>query len=200
MSERTGSTIDRTAVLGDEVTFLAGAGSRRAFLRNGTLATLAAAALAACKPAARAADSTAAATATAGTSVTGGTMPPAAVPTARQTADAMDAMHEKGIKAFPAKTEGKGNIPLEPRIEEGVKVFELTAKKVHWEVTPGQKVEAWTYNGLVPGPQIRVREGDACASTSRTSCPSRRRCTSTASSCRTTGRRAVHHAAADQAG
>ena len=30
-------------------------------------------------------------------------------PTGQQKADEMDAMHEKGIKAFPAKTEGKGN-------------------------------------------------------------------------------------------
>ena len=160
MSQRTSSTITRTGDAGDEVAFLSGAGSRRAFLRNGTLATIATAALAACKPSARAADTTVAAATTAGTSVTGGTMPPAAMPTARESADAMDAMHEKGIKAFPAKTEGKGNIPLEPRVEKGVKIFELTAKKVPWEVTPGQKVEAWTYNGMVPGPLIRVREGD----------------------------------------
>ncbi|MFO7171901.1 MAG: multicopper oxidase domain-containing protein [Bacillota bacterium] len=72
----------------------------------------------------------------------------------------MDAHHEAGIKAFPAPTEGKGAQPLEPRIENGVKVFELTCKKVQWEVEPGKKVEAWTYNGTVPGPLIRVTEGD----------------------------------------
>jgi FtsP/CotA-like multicopper oxidase with cupredoxin domain len=160
MSERTSSTIARPRDAVNEINFLGGTGSRRAFLRNGTLATIATAALAACKPAALAADTTVAKTTAAGTSVTGGTMPPAAVPTPRETADAMDAMHEKGIKAFPAKTEGRGNIPLEPRIEKGVKIFELTARKAQWEVTPGQKVEAWTYNGMVPGPLIRVREGD----------------------------------------
>ncbi len=37
---------------------------------------------------------------------------------------------------------------------------ELTAEKIQWEITPGQKVEAWAYNKQVPGPQIRVREGD----------------------------------------
>jgi FtsP/CotA-like multicopper oxidase with cupredoxin domain len=41
-----------------------------------------------------------------------------------------------------------------------VKVYELTAEEIDWEVEPGRKVRAWAYNGQVPGPQIRVREGD----------------------------------------
>jgi FtsP/CotA-like multicopper oxidase with cupredoxin domain len=41
-----------------------------------------------------------------------------------------------------------------------VKVFELTAKVVQWQVTPETTVEAWTYNGTMPGPEIRVTEGD----------------------------------------
>jgi FtsP/CotA-like multicopper oxidase with cupredoxin domain len=81
-------------------------------------------------------------------------------PSARQKADQMDAMHEKGIKAFPAKTEGQGNQLMEPRIEGGVKVYDLTAEEIQWEVEVGRKVKAWTYNRQVPGPQIRVREGD----------------------------------------
>ena len=79
---------------------------------------------------------------------------------AATTADEMDAMHEKGVKAFPAKTAGKGNQPLQPRLVNGVKVFELTCSEIMWEVTPGQRMKAWAYNGQVPGPQIRVREGD----------------------------------------
>ena len=42
----------------------------------------------------------------------------------------------------------------------GVKVFELTAKKIQWETEPGHIVEAWAYNDQVPGPQIRVTQGD----------------------------------------
>ena len=86
--------------------------------------------------------------------------PPAAPPSPRQRADAMDAMHEKGVKAFPARTEGKGNQLFQPRLEKGVKVYDLTAEEIQWEVEPGRKVKAWAYNGQVPGPQIRVREGD----------------------------------------
>jgi FtsP/CotA-like multicopper oxidase with cupredoxin domain len=78
------------------------------------------------------------------------------------TADEMDAMHEAGVKAFlaGAKTEGTGNQPLAPRVENGVKIYELTCKKVPFEVAPGQMVEAWSYNGQVPGPELRVTEGD----------------------------------------
>jgi FtsP/CotA-like multicopper oxidase with cupredoxin domain len=42
----------------------------------------------------------------------------------------------------------------------GVKVYELTAEEIEWEVEPGRRAKAWTYNRQVPGPQIRVREGD----------------------------------------
>ena len=91
-----------------------------------------------------------------------GAAPPAAAPvlSARQKADKMDAMHEAGVKAFPAKTEGKGNVLMAPRMEKGVKVYDLTCSEIDWEVEPGRKMKAWAYNGQVPGPQIRVRQGD----------------------------------------
>ena len=79
---------------------------------------------------------------------------------AQSAADAMDAMHEKGIKAFPAKTAVYGNQLLEPKLVDGVKVYELTASDMQWETEPGKMVTAMAYNGQVPGPQIRVREGD----------------------------------------
>ena len=72
----------------------------------------------------------------------------------------MDRSHEEGVLAFPAETEGTGNQPLEYELDGDVKVFELTCEKGEWEVEPGKIVEAWTYNGVVPGPEIRVTEGD----------------------------------------
>jgi FtsP/CotA-like multicopper oxidase with cupredoxin domain len=54
----------------------------------------------------------------------------------------------------------KGGQPLEYRMEDGVKVFELTTKAVRWEILDGVTVTAYTYNGTVPGPMIRVTEGD----------------------------------------
>jgi manganese oxidase len=46
------------------------------------------------------------------------------------------------------------------KMENGYKVFHLTAQPVWWQVKPGQKVEAWAYNGSVPGPEIKVDQGD----------------------------------------
>jgi len=54
----------------------------------------------------------------------------------------------------------QGGQPLNFRLEDGVKVFELTAKAVKWKLTDGAEVTAYTYNGTVPGPMIRVTEGD----------------------------------------
>jgi FtsP/CotA-like multicopper oxidase with cupredoxin domain len=68
--------------------------------------------------------------------------------------------HRAGVEAFPAETEAQGNQPLEPTVENGVKVFELTAEEVQWETKPGVFVDAMGFNGTVPGPEIRVNEGD----------------------------------------
>ncbi|MDP9354484.1 MAG: multicopper oxidase domain-containing protein [Chloroflexota bacterium] len=76
------------------------------------------------------------------------------------TADEMDAMHEAGIKSFPAPTQGLGGQPLPFEMDGDVKVFRLTCQLTQWEFAPGKRVEAWTYNGVVPGPELRVTEGD----------------------------------------
>lgn len=38
---------------------------------------------------------------------------------------------------------------MRPRVENGVKVYELTAERIQWETEPGKKVEAFAYNGQV---------------------------------------------------
>ncbi|HYI46456.1 MAG TPA: multicopper oxidase domain-containing protein [Actinomycetota bacterium] len=71
------------------------------------------------------------------------------------------AMHDAEVTgSFPAKTKGIGGTVLEPDIVDGVKVFELTADEVKWEVSPGDVKEAWAYNGMVPGPQLKLELGD----------------------------------------
>lgn len=158
MSDTTFTSLESTTLLEDAPS------SRRAFLRTGALTALTAGAVAGCGT-----NSTAQATVgkTAKDSDhSGGTMAPNPAtlsPTAK--ADEMDRMHEAGVKAFPAKTAGKGNALLPPRMEKGVKCYDLTCRKVRWEVSPGQTVEAWAYNGQVPGPQIRVTEGDRVRAT-----------------------------------
>jgi FtsP/CotA-like multicopper oxidase with cupredoxin domain len=77
------------------------------------------------------------------------------------TAEEMDAVMAKSIKAFPAKTAGIGAQPLAPTVlADGTKQFELTSKVVKWEVSPGKFVDAWTFNGTVPGPTLQVDPGD----------------------------------------
>lgn len=77
------------------------------------------------------------------------------------TPEEMDQMMVDSMLAFPTETEGKGNPILEPTIlDDGTKQFELTAAVTPWEVSPGEFVDAWTYNGVVPGPQIKVDVGD----------------------------------------
>ena len=40
------------------------------------------------------------------------------------------------------------------------KTFTLTASATQWEVGAGQRIAAHTYNGTLPGPELRVAEGD----------------------------------------
>lgn len=76
-------------------------------------------------------------------------------------AAAMDQAMMDSVLAFPAETVGRGNELLEPTVlADGTKHFELTASLVDWEVAPGQTVQAWAYNGIVPGPRINVDVGD----------------------------------------
>src|SRR3989304_2118436 len=46
------------------------------------------------------------------------------------------------------------------RTENQKVVVELETKEVVAEIAPGVTYEYWTYNGTVPGPFIRVKEGD----------------------------------------
>ena len=45
-------------------------------------------------------------------------------------------------------------------VAQGQREFFLTAKAAQIEVAPGTTWNAWTYNGTVPGPTLRVRVGD----------------------------------------
>ncbi len=73
----------------------------------------------------------------------------------------MDRIMLESVRAFPAETVGRGNRPLVPTIaDDGAKVFHLTTAITPWEVEPGRVVDAWTYDGQVPGPAIRVDVGD----------------------------------------
>jgi FtsP/CotA-like multicopper oxidase with cupredoxin domain len=75
--------------------------------------------------------------------------------------EALDRVMTESMLAFPAETQGKGNQPLEPEtLADGTKEFHLTTEITSWEVEAGKFVDAWTYNGQVPGPVIRIDVGD----------------------------------------
>jgi manganese oxidase len=50
--------------------------------------------------------------------------------------------------------------PLAYERDGDVKVFRLSAEKIRWETKEGTLVDAMAYNRMVPGPVIRVTEGD----------------------------------------
>jgi FtsP/CotA-like multicopper oxidase with cupredoxin domain len=52
-----------------------------------------------------------------------------------------------------------GNVSILPD-GRTLREFTIIAQDVEIEVAPGIFLEAWTYNGTVPGPTIRVTEGD----------------------------------------
>jgi FtsP/CotA-like multicopper oxidase with cupredoxin domain len=146
---------------------LSGRGSRRAFLRNTAVSAVAGGVLAACKAVAKNrtaagfAQELPARTASPDSDHPSGTAAaPSGVAPQQSAAAQMDAMHEAGIKAFPAKTAGRGNQVLAPVMDGRIKVYNLTARPIRWETTPGTIVNAWAYNDQVPGPEIRVKEGD----------------------------------------
>ena len=68
----------------------------------------------------------------------------------------------------PAGTFGPGVIPVVSpdvpdmpwTLEDGVKVFNIAVEHVRTEFVPGRIVDAWGFNGSVPGPTIQVNEGD----------------------------------------
>jgi uncharacterized cupredoxin-like copper-binding protein len=81
--------------------------------------------------------------------------------------DAADATMKKPVDAYVAQlksganTQGVGAQVMAPKVlPDGTKEFDLTAKVTPWDVSPGNTVQAWTYNGTVPGPTIKVQPGD----------------------------------------
>ena len=62
-----------------------------------------------------------------------------------------------------------------------LRTFEIIGEDKEIEIAPGILFPAWTYNGRVPGPSLRVTEGDRVRTSSGTTPHIGTRCTSTAS-------------------
>jgi len=57
-------------------------------------------------------------------------------------------------------SETQGAQPLDYTLDGDIKVFELTARPHLWNILPDVQTVIWAYNGQLPGPLIRVTEGD----------------------------------------
>ncbi len=105
--------------------------------------------------------------------VGGVVMPPGMVSRRDLSAEAMRDMAAVDLRAvrYEAPADARGDQPLEPRIENGVKVFELEAAVIRWNILPWARVAAYAYNGQVPGPRIRISVGDRVRFVVRNSLP-----------------------------
>ena len=74
-------------------------------------------------------------------------------------ASMMEHMAPAPMDGVPDAAAARGGQLLPHTVDNGVWVFALAAKPVRWEILPGTRVTAWTYNGVVPGPEIRVPYG-----------------------------------------
>ena len=84
-----------------------------------------------------------------------------AMPAAMSNEQMDAAMQERAMRFVNEPKSTFGGSRLEPKVlADGTKEFDLTAQIVDWEVEPGKTVKAWTYNGVVPGPEIKVDVGD----------------------------------------
>jgi len=60
--------------------------------------------------------------------------------------------------SVPVETPDAPKLPF--KLVNGVKEFRLISEPVHTEFMPGRVVDAWGFNGSIPGPTMEVNEGD----------------------------------------
>jgi manganese oxidase len=94
--------------------------------------------------------------------VGGAVMPPGMVMTRDTPGEAMREMSAVNPDEidFTAPSAARGARPLQPRIEDGVKVFDLGVSVIEWNILPAVQVMAYAFNRQVPGPTIRLTAGD----------------------------------------
>jgi FtsP/CotA-like multicopper oxidase with cupredoxin domain len=97
-----------------------------------------------------------------------GHMHPQPQPQAPPKKEQTPAKREAPAKRVSTMVESRANVPIEtpdvPKLpwtlDNGVKVFHLSAEVVKTQLLPGKEMYGWGYNGSVPGPTIEANEGD----------------------------------------
>jgi FtsP/CotA-like multicopper oxidase with cupredoxin domain len=94
--------------------------------------------------------------------VGGAVMPPGMIMLRDTPAGAMRDMSAVNPRtvSYTAPANAQGDQTLVPTIDNGVKVFNLTASVIKWNILPKEQVMAYAFNQQVPGPRIRITEGD----------------------------------------
>lgn len=82
----------------------------------------------------------------------------------------MSAVDPRAVRSSAA-ADARGDQPLEARLDGAVKVFALEASVVGWNILPGVQVAAYAFNGQVPGPRVRITQGDRVRFIVRNSLP-----------------------------
>jgi hypothetical protein len=71
----------------------------------------------------------------------------------------MSAVHPRYYSAEYG-LDARGDRELPPRLEDGVKVFDVETSVIRWRILPNIDVGAFAFNAQVPGPRLRFRQGD----------------------------------------
>jgi FtsP/CotA-like multicopper oxidase with cupredoxin domain len=100
-------------------------------------------------------------------------MPPGMIMDFNTPAEAMRSMgavHPDTV-TYRAPADAKGDQPLKPRSENGVKVFDIETSVIRWNILRDVTVDAFAYNGQIPGPRLELTQGDRVRINFRNSLP-----------------------------
>ena len=88
-------------------------------------------------------------------------MPPGMIMTPDQSMEAMQDMAAVDLSkvTYTAPADARGDQTLQPKIVNGVKVFNLETSLINWNILPGVQVAAYAVNKQVPGPRLRITPG-----------------------------------------
>ena len=94
--------------------------------------------------------------------VRGAIMPPGMITTPETPADAMTDMAaaDSRLASFTALPQERGDRLLAPRVENGVKVYDLDASVIRWNILPRIQVTGYAINHQIPGPRLEFTQGD----------------------------------------
>ncbi|MBI2778106.1 MAG: copper oxidase [Chloroflexi bacterium] len=94
--------------------------------------------------------------------VDGAVMPPGMIMTRDTPARAMRDMAavDPDTLSYRAPADARGDQPLAPTMDGKVKVFALETAAIEWNILDDERVMAYAFNRQIPGPRIRVTQGD----------------------------------------